>query len=80
MPTVLRIGPYHFFFYAGDRVEPRHIHVKRDDWEVKFWLAPIRLVWNIGFAAHEVRRIERMIRAHEREIEAGWDEYHTEAR
>jgi len=24
MPTVLRIGPYRFFFYSGDREEPRH--------------------------------------------------------
>ncbi len=25
MPTVLRIGPYGFFFYSGDREEPRHV-------------------------------------------------------
>jgi hypothetical protein len=25
MPTVLRIGPYRFFFYSGDREEPRHV-------------------------------------------------------
>jgi len=31
MPTILRIGPYRFFFYAGDRDEPLHIHVERDD-------------------------------------------------
>lgn len=31
MPTVLRVGPYRFFFYAGDRNEPQHIHVERDD-------------------------------------------------
>jgi hypothetical protein len=29
MPTVLRIGPYRFFFYAGDRDEPPHVHVER---------------------------------------------------
>ena len=22
MPTVLRVGPYRFYFYAGDRYEP----------------------------------------------------------
>ena len=31
MPTILRVGPYRFFFYAGDRDEPEHIHVERDD-------------------------------------------------
>ncbi len=31
MPTVLRTGPYRFFFYAGDRDEAPHVHVERDD-------------------------------------------------
>jgi len=43
MPTVLRVGPYRFFFYAGDREEPPHVHVERDDNIAKFWLDPIRL-------------------------------------
>jgi hypothetical protein len=30
VPTILRIGPYHLFFYAGDRNEPQHINF---DWE-----------------------------------------------
>jgi hypothetical protein len=33
MPTVLRLGPYRFFFYAGDGEEPLHVHVERDDSE-----------------------------------------------
>jgi hypothetical protein len=36
MPTVLRLGPYRFFFYAGDGVEPPHVHVERDDDTAKF--------------------------------------------
>ena len=43
MPTVLCIGPYRFFFYAGDRNEPEHIHVERDRSNAKFWLDPVRL-------------------------------------
>jgi hypothetical protein len=42
MPTVLRAGPYRFFFYAGDRDEPPHIHVERDDHTAKFWLDQVR--------------------------------------
>ncbi|MCO6455665.1 MAG: DUF4160 domain-containing protein [Pirellulaceae bacterium] len=38
MPTVLRVGPYRFFFYAGDGDEPAHVHVERDDSEAKVWL------------------------------------------
>ena len=43
MPTVLRIGPYRFFFYAGARDEPPHVHVERDRSNAKFWLDPVRL-------------------------------------
>jgi hypothetical protein len=38
MPTVLRIGPYRFFFYAGEKDEPAHIHVEREDKVAKFGL------------------------------------------
>ena len=30
MPTVLKVGPYRFFFYAADCVEPPNVHVERD--------------------------------------------------
>jgi hypothetical protein len=30
MPTVLRSGPYRFFFYSGDAGEPSHVHIERD--------------------------------------------------
>jgi len=36
MPTVLRLGPYRFFFYAGDADEPPHVHVERDRNTAKF--------------------------------------------
>jgi hypothetical protein len=38
MPTVLRSGPYRFFFYSADREEPRHVHVARGEARAKFWL------------------------------------------
>jgi hypothetical protein len=36
MPTVLRVGPFRFFFYAGDGNEPPHVHVEHGDAEAKF--------------------------------------------
>lgn len=61
MPTILRIGPYRFHFYADEGAEPPHIHVTRDDVECKFWLRPIRLARNKGIPAHELRDIARLI-------------------
>jgi len=74
MPTVLRVGPYRFYFFVGDRDEPPHIHVKRDKAEAKFWLVPIRLARNIGFADHELRAIEAIIRKNEQLLLEAWND------
>jgi hypothetical protein len=75
MPTVLRIGPYRFFFYAGDRSEPPHIHVERDDCEAKFWLNPVRLAWNQGFADSELNKIEKIVVEHHQHFLDCWNEF-----
>jgi hypothetical protein len=49
MPTVLRVGPYRFFFVSLDRGEPPHIHVWRESMVAKFWLDPIALQQAGGF-------------------------------
>ena len=61
MPTALRIGAYRFFFYAGDRDEPQHVHVERDNYLAKFWLNPVSLQTSGGFSETEIRRIERLV-------------------
>jgi hypothetical protein len=48
VPTVLRIGPYRFYFYSHEPNEPPH--VDRDDSSAKFWLQKVNLADNIGFA------------------------------
>ncbi len=75
MPTVFRSGPYRFFFYAGDRDEPPHVHVERDDCEAKFWLAPPRLQTNKRFARQELHKIERLIEENQDYLRERWDEY-----
>ena len=75
MPTVLRSGPYRFFFYAGDRDEPQHIHVERDDRIGKFWLDPVRLHSSGGFARVEIARIEKVVTDHRFELMEAWNEY-----
>jgi hypothetical protein len=75
MPTVLRSGPYRFYFYAGDRDEPPHVHVGRDDWEAKFWLDPIRFERSHGFAANEINKIEKLIRHYQQALLDYWNEF-----
>lgn len=75
MPTSLRIGPYRFFFYAGDASEPPHTHARHDESECKFWLAPVRLAWNRGFSGPELRRIERIAEEHEARLLEVWNDF-----
>ncbi|MFA4827969.1 MAG: DUF4160 domain-containing protein [Thermodesulfovibrionales bacterium] len=75
MPTVLRVGPYRFFFYAGDRDEPQHIHVERDDKIAKFWLDPVRLQSSGGFSRIEISRIHKVINENHSKLLGAWNEY-----
>ncbi|GAB4114780.1 MAG: hypothetical protein Tsb0027_04130 [Wenzhouxiangellaceae bacterium] len=62
MPTVLRDGPYRFYWYSHEPDEPPHIHVDRDNRSAKFWLQPVALARNLGFPAHELRQIRTLAR------------------
>ncbi len=61
MPTALRSGPYRFYFYSHEPNEPSHVHVDRDDCSAKFWLSPVTLARNFGFAPKELNRIYKII-------------------
>ena len=77
MPTILRVGPYRFFFYSGDKDEPIHIHVERDDKNAKFWLEPVRLQSSGGFSRAEVFKIHKIIEQNRNKLKEAWDEYFT---
>ena len=76
MPTVLIVGPYRFFFYAGDRDEPQHIHVESSDNIAKFWLDPVRLQSSGGFNRVEINRIHKIINEHHLQLLEAWNEYY----
>ena len=75
MPTLLRVGPYRFFCYAGDRDEPPHVHVERDDNEAKFWLEPVRLQNNQGFSSKELNRVHKLVEEHKTTLLEGWHDF-----
>ena len=78
MPTILRVGPYRFFFYAADRDEPIHVHIERDDKIAKFWLDPIRLENSDGFNRLDLSRIFKIIEENRDKILEGWNEYFSD--
>ncbi|MGH7557329.1 MAG: DUF4160 domain-containing protein [Gemmatimonadota bacterium] len=75
MPTAMRIGPYRFFFYAGDREEPIHVHVRREAFEAKFWLEPVCLARNHGFGGHELDQILDLVAEHAEILKDAWRDY-----
>jgi len=75
MPTILRSGPYRFFFYSSDGDEAPHIHVQRDNSVAKFWLEPLRYDHSVAFRAVELRRIRDIIEDNSNEFLEAWNEY-----
>jgi hypothetical protein len=75
MPTVLRIGPYRFYFYSHESNEPPHIHVDRDNQTCKFWLEPVGLARNLGFSPKELRTIEALVIENTKQFLEAWYEY-----
>ncbi|TAE98067.1 MAG: DUF4160 domain-containing protein [Oscillatoriales cyanobacterium] len=76
MPTLLRVGPYRFFCYAGDRDEPPpQVHVERDREEAKFWLSPVRLQNNKGFSRTEINNLQKIVEENQEQLLAGWNDF-----
>ncbi|MBK8919249.1 MAG: DUF4160 domain-containing protein [Betaproteobacteria bacterium] len=75
MPTVLRSGPFRFFFYAGDGNEPPHIHVARDKAVAKFWLDPVMLVTSEDFTRVDLSRLTKLVTEHRKTLLEAWNDY-----
>ncbi|MCA9825733.1 MAG: DUF4160 domain-containing protein [Dehalococcoidia bacterium] len=75
MPTVLRSGPYRLYFVSHEPNEPPYVHVDRDRRTAKYWLDNVRLASYQGFADHELRQIERIVRENAVAIRRGWYEF-----
>ena len=61
MPTILRSGPYRFYFHSHEPNEPPHVHIDRDDLSAKFWLEPVGLARNLGFTPKLLRWIQKIV-------------------
>ena len=75
MPTVLRIGPYRFYFYSNKPNEPPHIHIDREDLSAKFWLQNVSLAANYGFNARELHKLHTLVQEHQDALLEAWYGY-----
>lgn len=75
MPTVLRIGPYRFYFYSHEPNEPAHVHIDRDNSSAKFWLEPVSLANNLGFSAKDLRKLQLLVQENQEILLEAWYGY-----
>ena len=75
MPTVLRRGPYRFFFVSLDYNEPAHVHVQRERMVAKFWLDPIALQKTGGFSRTELNTIARLVNEEREHLLEDWHDF-----
>ena len=79
MPTLLRIGPFRFYFYSHEPNEPPHVHVDRGDATIKIWLESLEVAKSRGFRAHEIGGIVGMVEEHRAEFVEAWRGYFGES-
>ncbi len=75
MPTILRIGPYRFYFYSNENGEPAHIHIQRETMIAKFWLQPVTLASSTRFTPKELRKLKTLVIEHKETLLEAWNEY-----
>jgi hypothetical protein len=75
MPTILRDGPYRYFFFSNERGEPPHVHVERDRSVAKYWLEDVSLASSTGFSARDLRTIAWTVRTHRDEFLRRWHDF-----
>jgi hypothetical protein len=76
MPTISDIlGPYRFFFYSFDCNERMHVHAQRERMICTFWMQPVTLARNYGFAAKELNTIRTIITRNRNKIMEAWYEH-----
>ena len=76
MPTVLRVGPYRFFFYSGDgsRAGACSRRSGTTAWPSSGFI-PVRLSRSGGFGRTELREIDRLVQEHAQQLLEDWNDY-----
>ena len=75
MPTIDRFGSYRIYFYSNEGEEAPHVHVQRERMVAKFWLGPIVQARSSLFAAHELRKIERIVKRNQTNYMEAWNDF-----
>lgn len=76
MPTIFEIFGLRFFFFSEDHT-PIHVHVVKGDDDAKIQIEPeIKLVYNHGLKAKDLKRALKLTEMYRDDIIGKWNEYH----
>ena len=78
MPTIFKVRGwrFHFFSFEGTPREPVHVHVAKPGRDAKLWLYPeVRVAYNRGLNAQEMRLVLGIVMERVDEIEEAWNEF-----
>jgi hypothetical protein len=75
VPTLLRVGPFRFYFYSHEPNEPPHVHVDRGSATIKVWLDNLEVAKSRGFRAHEIGDVVALVDEHRLEFLEAWNEH-----
>jgi hypothetical protein len=73
-PTLLREGPWRFYFYLNEGNEPAHVHVQDGRKLAKSWLQRVEVASSKHFAAHELNAISRIVAQNRDRFLEVWNE------
>ena len=70
------IEGYAFYFFSNENNEPRHVHVRKGDGLVKYWLDPLALADDNGrMKVQQVRRAAELVKENKTRLIKAWNEY-----
>lgn len=78
MPTIFELFGLRFFFFADDHA-PIHVHVVKEQDNAKIAIEPeIKLIYNHGLKAQDLKRALKLAEMYKTEIIETWYKYHDE--
>lgn len=71
------IEGYAFYFFSNENNEPAHVHVRKGDGLVKYWLEPAVVLAddNGRMKVQELRRAEELVIENRGRIVKAWNEH-----
>lgn len=70
------IEGYAFYFFSNENDEPMHVHIRKGNGLLRYWLEPVELADDNGrMKLQEVRRAEEPLKQRKARIVKAWKEH-----